>query len=43
MRYTWNSFASPLITGHMAKTFLMSPDVIEKRLEKDGIKKKYCK
>jgi len=27
-----------LITEHVAKAFLVSPDVIEKRMEKDGIK-----
>lgn len=41
MRYVWSSFASELITEHVAKAFLVSPDVIEKRMEKDGIKKKY--
>jgi len=31
-------FAWDLITEHVAKAFLVSPDVIEKRMEKDGIK-----
>jgi hypothetical protein len=32
-----------LITEHVAKAFLASPDVIEKRLEKDGVKNEYLK
>ncbi len=42
MEKNWD-FAWDLITEHVAKAFLVSPDVIEKRLEKDGIKKKYIK
>jgi len=42
MEKNWD-FAWDLITEHVAKAFLVSPDVIEKRLEKDGIKKKYMK
>ena len=38
-----SDFAWELITEHVAKVFLVSPDVVEKRLEKDGIKKKYLK
>lgn len=40
MEKNWD-FAWELITDHMAKAFLVSSDVIEKRIEKDGIKKKY--
>jgi predicted RNA polymerase sigma factor len=36
-------FVGELITEHVAKAFLVSPDVIEKRMEKDGIKKKHMK
>ncbi len=36
-------FAWELITEHVAKAFLVSPDVIEKRMEKDGIKNSYIK
>lgn len=35
-----SSVARNLITEHVAKAFLVSPDVFEKRIEKDGIKKK---
>lgn len=42
MEKNWD-FAWDLITEHVAKAFLVSPDVIEKRMEKDGIKKKYMK
>src|SRR3990172_1395051 len=35
MEKNWD-FAWDLITEHVAKAFLVSPDVIEKRLEKDG-------
>jgi IrrE N-terminal-like domain len=42
MEKNWD-FAWELITEHVAKAFLVSPDVIDKRLEKDGIKKKYIK
>ena len=42
MEKNWD-FAWDLITEHVAKSFEVSPDVIEKRLEKDGIKKKYMK
>jgi hypothetical protein len=42
MQKNWD-FAWELITQHVAKAFLVSPDVIEKRLEKDEIKKKYMK
>ena len=31
-------FAWELITEHVAKAFLVSPDVIERRMVKDGIK-----
>ena len=40
MEKNWD-FAWELITEHVAKAFLVSPDVIEKRMEKDGVKKKY--
>lgn len=36
-------FAWDLISEHVAKASLVSPDVIEKRMEKDEIKKKYMK
>jgi hypothetical protein len=36
-------FAWELITEHVAKAFQVSPDVIEKRMEKDELKKKYMK
>ncbi|MEW6587503.1 MAG: ImmA/IrrE family metallo-endopeptidase [Nitrospirota bacterium] len=36
-------FAWELITEHVAKAFLVSSAVIEKRMEKDEIKKKYMK
>ena len=36
-------FAWELITAHLGKVFQVSSSVIEKRLEKDGIKKKYVK
>ncbi len=36
-------FAWDLITEHLGKEFRVSSSVIEKRLEKDGIKKKYRK
>jgi len=36
-------FAWELITDHVAKAFLVSPDVIEKRMEKDEVKKTYMK
>jgi len=36
-------FAWELITEHLGKEFQVSASVIEKRLEKDGIKKKYLK
>jgi hypothetical protein len=42
MEKNWD-FPWELITEHVAKAFLVSPDVIEKRLEKDGIKQKYMK
>jgi hypothetical protein len=42
MEKNWD-FAWELITEHVAKAFLVSPDVIEKRVEKDEIKKKYYK
>src|SRR4030043_885605 len=42
MEKNWD-FAWELITEHVAKSFEVSPDVIEKRLEKDGIKKKNMK
>lgn len=42
MEKNWD-FSWELITEHVAKDFLVSPDVIEKRLEKDGVKKKYLK
>ena len=42
MEKNWD-FAWELITEHVAKVFLVSPDVIEKRLEKDAVKKKYIK
>ncbi len=42
MEKNWD-FAWELITEHVAKAFLVSPDVVEKRIEKDGIKKKYMK
>jgi hypothetical protein len=42
MKKNWD-FAWELITEHVAKAFLVSPDVIEKRMEKDGIKKKYMR
>jgi hypothetical protein len=42
MEKNWD-FAWDLIIEHVAKAFLVSPDVIEKRMEKDGIKKKYMK
>lgn len=42
MEKNWD-FAWDLITEHIAKAFLVSPDVIEKRLEKDETKKKYMK
>lgn len=42
MENNWD-FAWELITEHVAKAFLVSPDVVEKRMEKDGIKKKYMK
>jgi hypothetical protein len=42
MEKNWD-FAWDLITEHVAKAFLVSPDVVEKRMEKDGIKKKYLK
>lgn len=42
MEKNWD-FAWELITEHVAKAFLVSPDVIEKRMEKDGIKKKYMR
>ena len=42
MEKNWD-FAWDLITEHVAKVFLVSPDVVEKRMEKDGIKKKYMK
>ena len=42
MEKNWD-FTWDLITEHVAKAFLVSPDVIEKRLEKDGIKKRYIK
>jgi len=38
----WHSpggFAWELITEHVAKAFPVSPDVVEKRMEKDGIKR----
>lgn len=38
-----SDFAWDLITEHVAKAFLVSPDVVEKRMEKHGIKKKYMK
>jgi len=40
MEKNWD-FAWELITEHVAKAFLVSPDVIEKRLEKDGVKSRY--
>lgn len=42
MEKNWD-FAWELITEHIAKAFLVSSDVIEKRMEKDGIRKKYMK
>lgn len=42
MEKNWD-FAWDLITEHVAKAFLVSPDVIDKRVEKDGVKKKYLK
>jgi len=42
MEKNWD-FAWELITEHVANAFLVSSDVIEKRLEKDGSKKKYMK
>jgi hypothetical protein len=42
MEKNWD-FTWELIIEHVAKAFLVSPDVVEKRIEKDGIKKKYCK
>jgi hypothetical protein len=42
MEKNWD-FAWDLITEHVAKAFLVSPDVVEKRMEKDGVKKKYMK
>lgn len=42
MEKNWD-FAWELITEHVAKAFLVSPDVVEKRMEKDGAKKKYMK
>jgi IrrE N-terminal-like domain len=42
MEKNWD-FAWELITAHVAKAFLVSRDVIEKRVEKDGIKEKYRK
>jgi hypothetical protein len=42
MEKNWD-FAWELITEHVAKVFLVSPDVIEKRLGKDAVKKKYIK
>lgn len=42
MEKNWD-FTWELITEHVAKVFLVSPDVVEKRMEKDGIKKKYIK
>jgi len=42
MKKTWD-LAWNLITAHVAKAFLVSPDVIEKRPEKYGIKEKYKK
>ena len=38
-----SSVAWNLITEHVAKAFLVSPEVVEKRMEKGGIKKKYMK
>lgn len=42
MEKNWD-FAWDLITEHVAKAFLVSPDVVEKRMEKDGVKKRYMK
>ena len=42
MEKNWD-FAWELITEHLGKVFQVSASVIEKRLEKDGIKKKYSK
>jgi hypothetical protein len=42
MEKNWD-FSWELITEHVSKAFLVSPDVVEKRVEKDGIKKKYMK
>jgi hypothetical protein len=42
MKKNWD-LAWDLITVHVAKAFLVSPDVIEKRPEKDGIKENYRK
>lgn len=42
MEKNWD-FAWDLIIEHVAKAFLVSPDVVEKRVEKDGLKKRYVK
>jgi hypothetical protein len=42
MKKNWD-LAWNLITAQVAKAFLVSPDVIEKRLEKDVIKENYKK
>ena len=42
MEKNWD-FAWELLTEHVAKAFLVSPDVVEKRVEKDEVKKKYLK
>jgi hypothetical protein len=42
MEKNWD-FAWELIIEHVAKAFLVSPDVIEKRVEKDGVKNVYMK
>ncbi len=42
MEKNWD-FAWDLITEHVAKAFLVSPDVVAKRMEKDSVMKRYMK
>ncbi|MFZ3091874.1 MAG: hypothetical protein WA240_14800 [Nitrospirota bacterium] len=42
MNFCWD-FAWELITAYLGKAFQVSSSVIEKRLDKDGIKEKYKK